>query len=74
MNDSFTMEPGDAALAVLDELKRQRSEGIRHLYMEESTLQGLENLLGGVKKESPSIPTVPNQPRFDQVSEPPARG
>ncbi|MDB3958421.1 uracil-DNA glycosylase [Opitutales bacterium] len=72
MNDSFTMEPGDAALAVLDELKRQRSEGIRHLYMEESTLQGLENLLGGVKKESPSIPFVPNQPRFDQVSEPPA--
>ena len=72
MNDSFTMEPGDAALAVLDELKRQRSEGIRHLYMEESTLQGLENLLGGVKKESPSIPIVPNQPRFDQVSEPPA--
>ena len=53
MNDSFTMEPGDAALAVLDELKRQRSEGIRHLYMEESTLQGLEELIRQEGKRSP---------------------
>ena len=72
MNDSSTMEPADAALAVLEELKRQRSEGIRHLYMEESTLQGLEELLAGGKKESQPIAAVPDKPRSDQVSEPPA--
>ena len=72
MNDSSTMAPADAALAVLEELKRQRSEGTRHLYMEESTLQGLEELLGGGKKESQPIAAVIDKPRFDQVSEPPA--
>jgi len=70
MNDSSTMEPAGAALAVLEELKRQRSEGTRHLYMEESTLQGLEELLAGGKKESPPIAAVPDKPRFDQVSNP----
>ena len=55
MSDSVLIEPAEAALAVLEELKRQRTEGIRELYMEDSTLQSLEHLLVG-SKEAPQIP------------------
>ena len=55
MSDSVLIEPAEAALAVLEELKRQRTEGIRELYMEDSTLQSLEDLLGG-SKEAPPVP------------------
>ena len=55
MSDSILIEPAEAALAVLEELKRQRTEGISELYMEDSTLQSLEDILGG-PKEAPQIP------------------
>ena len=47
MNDSGLLELVDAALAVLEELKRQRTEGIRELYMEDSTLESLRICLEG---------------------------
>jgi uracil-DNA glycosylase family 4 len=53
MSEEAVIEPVDAALAVLEELKRQRMEGVRYLYMEESTLQSLENLLGESKDPLP---------------------
>ncbi len=62
------IEPVDAALAVLEELKRQRSEGVRHLYIEESTLKSLENLLGGPKFQSTELDGQP----VVQVRESPA--
>jgi len=66
MSDSPVLEPTDAALAVLDELKRQRSEGVRSLYLEESTLVDLESLLGGQEQdtalERQPIPTSPEKP------------
>ncbi|MAE53312.1 MAG: uracil-DNA glycosylase [Opitutae bacterium] len=46
MNTNPAIEPVDGALAVLEELKRQRTEGVRHLYIEDSTLAGLEKVLG----------------------------
>ena len=46
MNNSTEINPIDATIAVLDELKRQRAEGVRYLYMEDSTLHALGNLLG----------------------------
>ena len=49
MSISIRVDPVDAATAVLVELKRQRVEGVRHLYMEESTLNALEDLLIGQK-------------------------
>jgi len=54
MSMEIAIEPVDAVLAVLEELKRQRTEGIRELYIEDSTLQSLENLLVG-SKETPSV-------------------
>ena len=53
MSEAVLIEPAEAALAVLEELKRQRTEGIRELYMEDSTLQSLEDLLRGAKQTSP---------------------
>jgi len=55
MSDSGLIEPVDAAFAVLEELKRQRTEGIRELYMEDSTLESLEDLLGGSKMSTPVL-------------------
>ena len=55
MSMETAIEPVDAALAVLEELKRQRTEGIRELYMEDSTLKSLEDLLGGLQ-ETPPVP------------------
>ena len=52
MSDSPVLDAGEAALAVLDELKRQRSEGVRSLYLEESTLVDLESLLGGQEQDT----------------------
>ena len=46
MSDSSTLDPVEASHAVLEELKRQRTEGVRHIYMEDSTIDGLERLLG----------------------------
>ena len=66
MSDSGFMEPAEAALAVLDELKRQRTEGIRELYMEDSTLESLEALLGGPKDRPP----VQQQQVLAPVAEP----
>ena len=53
MSESVTIEPVEATLAVLEELKRQRTEGVRHLYIEDSTLKSLEDLLGGSKQTLP---------------------
>ena len=66
MSETGVIEPVEAALAVLEELKRQRTEGIRELYMEDSTLQSLEDLLGG------SMGAPPDQQRqaVAQVAEP----
>ncbi|MEL0005244.1 MAG: hypothetical protein VW643_05545, partial [Opitutales bacterium] len=66
MSDSGLIEPTEAALAVLEELKRQRTEGIRELYMEDSTLQSLEDLLGGSK----AAPQVPQRLEVSPVAEP----
>ena len=49
MNTNPAIEPVDGALAVLEELKRQRTEGVRHLYIEDSTLAGLEKVLGQIR-------------------------
>ena len=66
MSDSGLIEPAEAALAVLEELKRQRTEGIRELYMEDSTLESLEDLLGGLEDTPPvSQPQV-----VSEVAEP----
>ena len=66
MSDSSVMDSAEAALAVLDELKRQRSEGVRSLYLEESTLVELESLLGGQGNDSAlvhsPVPTSPVKP------------
>ena len=59
MSEEAVIEPVDAALAVLEELKRQRMEGVRYLYMEDSTLQSLVNLLGESKN---SLPQPTRQP------------
>ena len=66
MSDSGLIEPADAAFAVLEELKRQRTEGIRELYMEDSTLQSLEDLLGGSKETTP----VQQRQVYASVAEP----
>jgi uracil-DNA glycosylase family 4 len=52
MSDFSPMDPAEAAFAVLDELKRQRSEGVRSLYLEESTLLDLESLLSGPEQNT----------------------
>jgi hypothetical protein len=52
MSDSISIDPAEAVLAVLGELKRQRTEGLRHLYLEDSTIEGLELLLGKEEKET----------------------
>jgi uracil-DNA glycosylase family 4 len=62
MSEEAVIEPVDAALAVLEELKRQRMEGVRYLYMEDSTLQSLENLLGGSKDPLPQPSRQPVAP------------
>ena len=66
MSDSGLIEPAEAALAVLAELKRQRTEGIRELYMEDSTLESLEDLFGGSKETS----QVPQRQVVAPVAEP----
>ena len=66
MSEAGLIEPAEAALAVLEELKRQRTEGIRELYMEDSTLESLEDLLGGSEK----VPPVPQRQVVSQVAEP----
>ena len=66
MSDSGIIEPAEAALAVLEELKRQRTEGIRELYMEDSTLESLEDVLGGSKQ----TPQVPQRLEVSPVAEP----
>jgi len=66
MSDSGLIEPAEAALAVLEELKRQRTEGIRELYMEDSTLESLEDVLGGSK----AAPQVPQRLEVSHVAEP----
>ena len=66
MTMETAIEPVDAALAVLEELKRQRTEGIRELYMEDSTLKSLEDLLGGFKE----APQVPQRQVVSPVAEP----
>jgi uracil-DNA glycosylase family 4 len=61
MSDSISIDPAEAVLAVLGELKRQRTEGLRHLYLEDSTIEGLELLLGKDEKETmaPDDPLPP---------------
>jgi uracil-DNA glycosylase family 4 len=66
MSEAGLIDPAEAALAVLEELKRQRTEGIRELYMEDSTLQSLEDLLGGSK----AAPQVPQRLEVSPVAEP----
>ena len=59
MSDSSTLDPVEASHAVLEELKRQRTEGVRHIYMEESTIDDLERLLGSKNaKETKSLQPV----------------
>jgi uracil-DNA glycosylase family 4 len=59
MSDSSTLDPIEASQAVLEELKRQRTEGVRHIYMEDSTIEGLERLLGSENgKEAKNLQPV----------------
>ncbi len=60
MSDSSTLDPVEASHAVLEELKRQRTEGVRHIYMEDSTIDGLERLLGSKNgQETQNLQPVP---------------
>ena len=60
MSDSSTLDPVEASHAVLEELKRQRTEGVRHIYMEDSTIEDLERLLGSENgKEAKNLQPVP---------------
>ena len=60
MSDSSTLDPVEASHAVLEELKRQRTEGVRHIYMEDSTIDGLERLLGSENgQETKNLQSVP---------------
>ena len=68
MSDSSTLDPVEASHAVLEELKRQRTEGVRHIYMEDSTIDGLERLLGSENaKETKNLNSVP-EPTTAKVS------
>ena len=68
MSDSFILDPVDASHAVLEELKRQRTEGVRHIYMEDSTIDELERLLGReIEKEPKNLQPVP-EPITPKVS------
>jgi uracil-DNA glycosylase family 4 len=59
MSDSSTLDPVEASQAVLEELKRQRTEGVRHIYMEDSTIEDLERLLGSENgKEAKNLQPV----------------
>ena len=60
MSDFSTLDPVEASHAVLEELKRQRTEGVRHIYMEDSTIDGLERLLGSENaQETKNLQSVP---------------
>jgi len=68
MSDSSTLDPVEASRAVLEELKRQRTEGVRHIYMEDSTIEDLERLLGIENgKEPKKLQPVP-EPTTPKVS------
>jgi uracil-DNA glycosylase family 4 len=68
MSDSSTLDPVEASYAVLEELKRQRTEGVRHIYMEDSTIDGLERLLGSENgQETKNLQPVP-EPTTAKVS------
>jgi uracil-DNA glycosylase family 4 len=68
MSDSSTLDPVEASYAVLEELKRQRTEGVRHIYMEDSTIDGLERLLGSENgQETQNLQSVP-EPTTTKVS------
>ena len=63
------MDTSEASLALLEELKRLRGEGLREIYLEEDTLLGLEKALGvpsvnkakGISTVSPEQPMVRKQ-------------
>ena len=60
MSDSSTLDPVEASQAVLEELKRQRTEGVRHIYMEDSTIDDLQRLLGSENgKDTTNLQPVP---------------
>jgi len=68
MSDSSTLDPVEASHAVLEELKRQRTEGVRHIYMEDSTIEDLERLLGSDNGKDPqNLQPVP-EPTTAKVS------
>ena len=64
------MDTEEASLALLEELKRLRGEGLREVYLEEDTLLGLEKALGvtsvtkveGISTVSPEQSMVKKQP------------
>ncbi len=59
MSDSSTLDPVEASQAVLEELKRQRTEGVRQIYIEDSTIEDLERLLGSENgKEAKNLQPV----------------
>ena len=58
------MDTAEASLALLEELKRLRGEGLREIYLEEDTLLGLEKALGvpSVNKAKGISTVSPDQP------------
>ena len=68
MSDSSTLDPVEASQAVLEELKRQRTEGVRQIYIEDSTIEDLERLLGSENgKEAKNLQPV-SQSTTEEVS------
>jgi uracil-DNA glycosylase family 4 len=59
MSKLHVLDPAEATFAILEELKRQRAEGVRHLYMEDSTLENLSDLFGGTKDSKVSQVIAP---------------
>jgi uracil-DNA glycosylase family 4 len=68
MSDSSTLDPVEASHAVLEELKRQRTEGARHIYMEDSTIEDLERLLGSDNGKDPQNLQPVSEPTTAKVS------
>lgn len=62
MNELDVVDPAEATFAILEELKRQRAEGVRHLYMEDSTLKNLADLFEGTKDSKVSQGSLPEPP------------
>jgi DNA polymerase len=69
MSDSSVLDPVEAVHAVLDELRRQRTEGVRLIYMEDSTIEGLERLLGNENEEKSKNQQPKSEPPVQKVTQ-----